>query len=413
MANTVSPDEQREFAVSVVERLRSAGFEAYWAGGCVRDQLLGRVPKDYDVATSAEPEEIRNVFGHKRTLKIGAAFGVITVIGPKPAGMIEVATFRKDATYSDGRHPDGVEFTNAEEDARRRDFTINALFYDPVGEEVIDYVDGQRDIEAGVVRAVGNADERIEEDKLRMLRAVRFAAGFGFELEDETLAAVTRHAKEISVVSAERIAEELRRMLVDANRASAVDLLFKATLLGQIIPELTEVEWQSVESLLNRLDQPSFTLALAALLSPLEDSTIVREIARRLKLSNDETDRASWLVEHQGTCLAAPTFAWHVLQRILIQSGAEELILLDEAMANVSGADKSGIAFCREKLELPGEQLNPPPLLTGEDLIRHEVPKGKIYRTLLEKVRDAQLDGEIGTREEALALVDQILAQSE
>ena len=174
------PDEQRRFALDVVRRLRGAGFEAYWAGGCVRDQLLGRTPKDYDVATNAMPEQVRQLFGRRRTLAIGAAFGVIAVIGPKPAGTVEVTTFRRDAAYSDGRHPDSVAFSSPEEDASRRDFTINGLFYDPVEDRVIDYVGGQADLAAGRIRAIGNARDRFAEDKLRMLRAVRFAATFAF-----------------------------------------------------------------------------------------------------------------------------------------------------------------------------------------------------------------------------------------
>jgi tRNA nucleotidyltransferase/poly(A) polymerase len=171
------PEDQRQFAVEVVRRLRAAGFAAYWAGGCVRDRLLGRVPKDYDVATDATPPQIRQVFGHRRTLAIGAAFGVITVVGPKAAGMVEVTTFRRDAAYSDGRHPDGVTFSSAEEDAQRRDFTINGLFFDPLAEEVIDFVGGQEDLRRGVIRAIGQAAERFAEDKLRMLRAVGGGGG--------------------------------------------------------------------------------------------------------------------------------------------------------------------------------------------------------------------------------------------
>ena len=408
----ISIEQHRKLAIHVVETLRAAGYEAYWAGGCVRDQLLGRTPKDYDVATSAAPDTVREVFGHKRTLAIGAAFGVISVLGPKPAGMIEVATFRKDATYSDGRHPDSVVFTNAEEDARRRDFTINALFYDPVEQSVIDYVDGRRDIEKGVIRAVGDANARIEEDKLRMLRAVRFAAVLRFELEAETLAAVTRHAAEISVVSAERIAEELRRMLIDSNRAQAVELLRETTLLHEVIPELDDIDWQATSQVLRALREPSFALALAALLAQLRSGQVVKAIARRLKLSNDETERTSWQVAKQGTCLTALALPWHQLQRILIEPGAAELVSLDEATAGGNGADTVGIDLCRERLALPREQLNPPPLLSGDDLIGHNIPKGKIYRTLLDKVRDAQLDEEIRTREEALALVDRIVEET-
>src|SRR5208337_581044 len=181
----IDPEQQRRFALEVVRRLRAAGFEAYWAGGCVRDELLGRRPKDYDVATSAAPPQIRELFGNRRTLPLGAAFGVITVLGPRPADpayrvpMIEVATFRQDAEYSDGRHPDHVTFSSAREDAARRDFTINGMFFDPVERTVIDFVGGQEYLRQGLIRAIGSPRLRFGEDKLRMLRAVRFAAAFG------------------------------------------------------------------------------------------------------------------------------------------------------------------------------------------------------------------------------------------
>ncbi|MEX0586183.1 MAG: CCA tRNA nucleotidyltransferase, partial [Pirellulales bacterium] len=209
---------QRDFALEIVRRLRDAGHEALWAGGCVRDQLLGLAPKDYDVATNATPDQIREVFGRRRTLPIGAAFGVITVLGPRSAGQIEVATFRTDATYSDGRHPDSVTFTNAEHDAQRRDFTINGLFFDPVANEVVDYIGGQQDLETRILRAIGDPRLRLREDKLRMLRAVRFAASFGFQIEPATLQAIQEMAPEVTTVSAERIGMEIRRMLTDSHR---------------------------------------------------------------------------------------------------------------------------------------------------------------------------------------------------
>src|SRR5690349_3855336 len=175
----VDPAAQRAFALDVARRLRERGYESLWAGGCVRDQLLGLTPKDYDVATNATPEQVRDLFGHRKTIAIGAAFGVISVIGPRPAGQIDVATFRRDSDTSDGRRPDAVTFTNAEEDARRRDFTINGLFFDPIDERVIDYVGGQEDLKRGVMRAIGEPAQRFDEDKLRMLRAVRFTATLG------------------------------------------------------------------------------------------------------------------------------------------------------------------------------------------------------------------------------------------
>src|SRR6185369_6621765 len=191
-------------AVDVVRCLRGAGHQSLWAGGCVRDQLMEQLPKDYDVATDAVPQQVREVFGKRRTLEIGAAFGVVTVLGPKGAGQIDVATFRRDASYSDGRHPDAVTFSDAEHDAQRRDFTINGLFFDPLAEQVIDYVGGQRDIEQRVIRAIGDPLARIAEDKLRMLRAVRFAARFDFAIDSDTLAAIRQQARELVIVSAER-----------------------------------------------------------------------------------------------------------------------------------------------------------------------------------------------------------------
>ena len=210
------PEQARQFALEVVSRLRAAGYQAFWAGGCVRDELLGRIPVDYDVATSAKPDEVRGVFGRRRTLAIGAAFGVITVLGPRDqadgglreAGQIEVATFRTDAAYTDGRHPAGVTFSSPEEDAQRRDFTINGLFLDPVTGEVHDYVGGREDLKAGVVRAIGVPAMRFGEDHLRMLRAVRFAAGFAFALDGETRAAIEKMTHLVTTVSPERIAAE-------------------------------------------------------------------------------------------------------------------------------------------------------------------------------------------------------------
>ena len=191
----------RQSALEVVQRLRAAGYEAVWAGGCVRDQLLGIEPKDYDIASSATPDEVRRLFGRRHTLPIGASFGVITLLGPWKAGQIEVATFRSEAGYSDGRHPDRIEFSTAEIDAQRRDFTINGLFYDPETDQVLDYVGGRDDLAAGIIRAIGDPDERIGEDKLRMLRAIRFAARFGFQLDEPTRTAISKRADELHMVS--------------------------------------------------------------------------------------------------------------------------------------------------------------------------------------------------------------------
>ena len=245
---SIEPDKQRAFAVEVVRQLRDHGHQAYWAGGCVRDHLLGRAPYDYDVATSAHPEEIRGAFKHRKTLAIGAAFGVMTVVGPRGAGQVEVTTFRQDVSYSDGRHPDRIEFSSPEEDAKRRNFTINGMFFDPVENRVIDFVGGEADLRAGIVRAIGDAQARFTEDKLRMLRAVRFASVFNFELEAATLAAIRSMADQVKVVSAERIADEMRNVLVQPARANAVRLWRETGLLRAILPEIDRLSASSSDS---------------------------------------------------------------------------------------------------------------------------------------------------------------------
>jgi poly(A) polymerase len=213
---------EREFATDVVRRLRAAGHTALWAGGCVRDQLLGIEPHDYDVATDATPEQVQVLF--RRTVAVGVSFGVVEVLGPRPH-KVQVATFRSDGSYSDGRHPDAVVFSTPEEDARRRDFTVNGMFFDPLDRKVIDYVGGQEDLRHGVLRAIGDPAQRFAEDKLRLLRAVRFATRFSLTLDPATAHAIRAMAGEITVVSAERVAEELRKLLTDPRRADGMRLM--------------------------------------------------------------------------------------------------------------------------------------------------------------------------------------------
>ena len=411
----IVPEEQRRFAVEVVRRLREAGFAAYWAGGCVRDELLHRPPKDYDVATEARPEQIRDLFGLKQTLAIGAAFGVITVRGAKKAGMVEVATFRQDAAYSDGRHPDHVTFSSAREDAVRRDFTVNGLFYDPLEGRVIDFVGGQEDLARRVIRAVGPPAERFAEDKLRMLRAVRFSAAFGFSLEAETRAAIGRMAGQIGVVSAERIAMEMGRMLVDPGRGDAVRLLLETGLAAAVLPEIVpadDLRRQRLDralAILGRLEHPGFPLALAALLCEMADAAAGRQVCRRWRLSNHETGRVVWLLEHRADLAGARTKPWSALQPLLVSNGIGNLLALHAAAAPEAADD---LAYCRSLLAQPRAVLNPPPLLTGDDLLAHGVPAGPKFRFLLQRIRDDQLDGRLRTQAEALELVDQLLADT-
>ena len=423
------PVRAREYATEVVRVLRAAGFEALWAGGCVRDRLMGREPKDYDVATSAMPEQIRSVFGKHRTLPLGAAFGVITVLGPPGAGQVEIATFRCDATYSDGRHPDRVTYSTAERDAQRRDFTINGLFFDPLSEHVIDYVGGCQDLRQRTIRAIGDPHTRIGEDKLRMLRAVRFAATFEFELDDATLAAIEAHAGEITVVSGERIADELRRMLVHRHRRRAVELLHQSKLLPAILPEAESVRtteegssdpspalWDRMLRILEALDNPTFSAALAVLLreiylAAMSNASRIEDIARRWRLSNHEASGVIACLACESPLRAATRTPWPRLQRILIAPRIDEVLTYAAAVAQVIDGDTTPIDFCRQKLALPKEELDPAPLVTGEDLKKLGVPPGPIYREILERVRDSQLMRLIETPEAALSLARRIWSE--
>lgn len=409
-AESIDPVAARNFAVEVVHRLRDCGYEALWAGGCVRDELLGGHPKDYDVATSALPQQVREVFGQRRTLALGAAFGVISVLGPKEAGQVEVATFRRDAGYTDGRRPDHVTFSIAEEDAQRRDFTINGLFYDPLSGRVIDYVGGVDDLRARVVRAIRNPHERFAEDKLRMLRAVRFTATFGFELEAQTLAAIKTHAREVVVVSAERIAAEMRRMLCHVQRSLAAKLLRDTGLLEVIWPEsgsLSAEQWRDTLLVLRHLDGPAFGTALAALVRGCvnEHPTIAIQLGERWRLSNEEIALIRFLLAHEKFALAAPASPWPQVQRMLIEPAATELVKYVQAIEHVEHGATPVADFCRSKLALPREVLDPPPLVTGADLKALGLPPGPQFKPLLENVRDKQLEGQVTSKEDALAYI--------
>jgi poly(A) polymerase len=423
----LDPEKQRAFAVEVVRRLRERSFEAYWAGGCVRDQLLGHAPKDYDVATTARPQEIREIFGARRTVPVGEAFGVVRVLGPRAAGEIEVATFRQDAAYSDGRHPDWVRFSTPQADAERRDFTVNGMFYDPLEDRVIDFVGGRDDLARGILRAIGEPRARFEEDKLRLLRAVRFAASFDFTLDAATREAVEEMAPQVTVVSIERIATEMRLMLVHPSRVRAMILMRETGLLDAVVPELTIVDragavtatgrsadeaWVVTLEVLAVLVEPTFPLALAALLHAFVDPSGSDAICRRLKLSNRDSRRAGWLVANHNALLDARHAAWSRLQRLLTAEGIKELLALHEAIAAATGKDTLHVAHCRELLKLPEAQLDPPPLVTGDDLIAHGIPRGKQYQRLLEAARDAQLEKKVRTKREALELVDKLRAQT-
>ena len=393
---------ERDFAREVVRQLQEAGHEALFAGGCVRDELLGLVPKDYDIATAALPEEVRSLF--PRSLSVGQAFGVVEVLGPKPL-RVQVATFRRDGTYSDGRHPDQVVFSSAHEDALRRDFTINGMFYDPLRDKVIDFVGGRDDLQRRILRAIGDPHQRFAEDRLRLLRAVRLAARFECTIEPATWQAIRQRADTLGQgVSAERIQDELRKMVADPHRVQAFRLLQESGLAAVILPE-----WDAATlPLLERLAQPSFALALAALLHPL-GAAVARQIGLRLRLSNEDRERAEWLVKHVDVLQDAEELRPARLKTLMTHPGAEELLELTRARGFVRQAEW---AQARRQAWQREGSLNPPPLVTGNDLLALGLKAGPLFKQLLSEIRDAQLDGDLHTREEALARVQERLRLS-
>ena len=405
----------REFAVEIVNRLKQSGFQGLWAGGCVRDQLLQKTPKDYDVATNATPDQVRDLFGKQKTIAIGAAFGVITVIGGKQSGNIEIATFRKDTGYSDGRRPDAVEFTDAREDAIRRDFTINGMFYDPIEDQLIDYVEGRADIECKIVRAIGNPDERIEEDKLRMLRAVRFASTFDFELESATQAAIKERAAEIAVVSAERIGVELRKMLAHQNRAIAVRLLKETGLLSEIL-EQGELLYQNRANWRTRLrwletlgSDGSFEQAAAILLAKLMKVQGVKPTVERWKLANHEAEAIEWFEKNVLKLSRAHQVPWSDVQPLLINKHAAEAVTLARIQF---GAEHEGVRFCQQRMEWDTERLNPKPFVDGKDLQECGIEAGPMLGKVLRAVRNAQLDGELESKQQAIEFALSLIKQT-
>jgi poly(A) polymerase len=404
---------QRKLALDITRRLSEAGFEALWAGGCVRDQLLNREPKDYDVATNARPEEVQKLFGKQRTLAIGAAFGVIGVKG-RNCPPVEVATFRSDGAYLDGRHPSSIVFTTAEHDAQRRDFTINGMFFDPLAEQIIDYVGGKSDLNARIIRAIGDPHARFTEDKLRMLRAVRFAATFDFALDDETQQAIVSMAPEITSISAERINAELTRLLCHPNRKHGLELLHTCGLLDVLFPELAiaantnSAAWRESLDSLAELQSDNIATAIAATLYAFRNEVTPTDWARRYRFSNKEIELAQWLVTQLPQIAKAETLPWPALQRILVHEGAGELLALARAVLDENNL---GLERAEQAAAMPLENLNPPPLVTGDDLISEGFQPGPHFGGLLTSLRDAQLDGEITTQTEAFERARQLLSK--
>ena len=405
---------EREFATEVVRRLQGAGHRALFAGGCVRDELLGRTPADYDIATSATPEDLKPLF--RKCNHFGASFGVVEVLGQRgPDGewlKVQVATFRTDGSYSDGRRPDEVIFSSPEEDAARRDFTINGLFYDPVADRIIDYVGGRADLEARILRAIGDPAKRFAEDKLRLLRAARMTARFGLTIDPTTREAVRAMAPQIGVVSAERIAEELRKMLENEHRVRGVELLRDLLLLPEILPEAKASPEAMRATLLALPVDAAFPLVITALCAGVSASTMAT-IARRLKLSNEERDRIVWLAKHRTALHDAPRLPRSILFPILAHDGSRDLVALGFADAASRGLEPLGASSAEEMLRtFDRAQLDPPTLLNGDELQAMGYSPGKNFKVWLDAIRAMQLDGQLESKEHAREKVREFSSQN-
>ena len=438
------PDLSREreaLAVDIIKTLQDHDRRAFLVGGCVRDRLWRIAPKDFDVSTDARPEEITSLFSGSQL--VGAKFGVVLVKRSNDV-CVEVATFRSEGSYYDGRHPQEVRFeTDPARDAQRRDFTINGLFEDPLSSRIYDFVQGQRDLQNRILRTIGEPDRRFEEDHLRLLRGVRFSARFQLAIEEKTMGALQRSASSIVHISAERIREELVRILTEGGARYGFELLDRTGLLQQVLPELKACQgvqqppefhpegdvWQHVLLMLETMKKPSRTLAWGVLLHDIGKPPTFRvaerirfdghaevgtEMARHrlthLKASNEDIERVSSLVANHMRFKDVPNMRVSTLKRFLRTPHFEEHLELHRLDCLASNGRTDVYKFVQSKLaDFKTEHLRPPRLLTGDDLIKAGYAPGPAFRRVIELAETAQLEGEIETHEQALALARQIL----
>lgn len=431
----ISPDHQ---AVAIVKRLRQEGYESYLAGGCVRDFLLNKNPQDYDIATSARPEEVQRIF--PRTIPVGAQFGVVLVI--LDGQSFEVASFRFDGPYLDGRRPSQVRYGTLQEDILRRDFTVNGMVYDPIENRVIDLVEGKRDLARRRIRAIGDPRQRFEEDRLRMVRAIRFAASLNFDIDSLTLDAIKHSAAMITRISAERIGEEITRILTEGGARRGFELLDETGLLPILLPEIEQMKGveQSPEHhpegdvfthtllTLSHLEKPTETLAYGCLLHDVGKPVCFRKeagritfyghtdrgaemaeaILKRLKRGRAVWERVGYLVKNHLRHTQAPKMRLSTLKRFLREEGIHELLELARIDALSSSGNLQYYHFCQEHLShMQEEEIRPEPLLRGKDLIEMGYIPGPIFSEILRQVEDAQLGGELTSRQAAIDWVKQ------
>ena len=425
-------------ALSIASRLRREDFKAYFAGGCVRDQILGVEPKDYDIVTDARPEVVQRIFD--RTIAVGARFGVIVVV--IDGDQFEVATFRADAEYIDGRRPSSVSFGTIEEDAKRRDFTIGGMYFDPETDRVIDLVGGRHDLGNGVIRAIGDPALRFAEDRLRILRAIRFAARLGFTIEPATWTAIANAASTVTNVSAERIGEEIVMIMTEGGAARGLDLMVASGLAEVLLPEvLPMMGCEQPANFHPEGDVYIHTRLMLSMLPPgctetLAFGVLMHDIAKppcrgegpdgkvtfyghtdrgaeigaaameRLRRSNFTRDRVAYLVRNHLRLCMAPRMRPATLKRMLAEDGFDELLELSRIDTLASSSYMGFYHFCARAMANMGQaEIRPPRLIGGEDLIALGMAPGPAFKAILKDVEDRQLDGELGSRAEAIDYV--------
>lgn len=429
-------------AIKIIKKLNDNGFQAVLAGGCVRDFILGLPSNDYDIATNATPEVIESLF--EKTIPVGKSFGVIIVI--ENGKEYEVATFREDGKYSDNRRPDSVTFGSIEEDAKRRDLTINGIFYDPINEKYYDFVNGVDDIQRKIIRFIGDANKRIEEDKLRILRACRFSIKFDFDFEKKSFEAIKNHAHEIQTVSIERISDEFLKILRLRKHKKAFDLLFETKLIDYILPEVTSLQGaeqpsdyhpegdclvHTIKTLENLPEDASDELLMGMLLHDIgkpstfelldrirfnghdkKGAEITEIILKRMKFSNDFIERVVSLVSNHMKFMAAPIMKMSTFKRFVRQPYFNEHLALHKADCLSSHGSLDNYNFVIKKMnEIPPEKIKPPKLISGKDLLDLGFIQGPIFKTILEDIDDKQLEETIKDRESALLYVKQQYAR--
>jgi poly(A) polymerase len=434
-AERVMGTGERETALAVVRRLRERRFEAYFVGGCVRDMLMGRESREHDVATSARPEEVAAVFPH--IVFVGKPFGVVLVV--EGGHCVHVATFRADLSYRDGRKPTAVRFSSAREDVRRRDFTVNGLLYDPLEDRLLDFVEGRRDIEARVIRTIGDPAQRFAEDKLRLLRAVRFASTLGFRIEPGTFAVIKALAGEIRVVSQERISEELVKIMVGPRAGAGLGLLDETGLLAILLPEVYAMKgvpqplgfhpegdvFEHTQQMLDAMSEPSVVLAFAVLLHDVGKprtvavgdrirfprhqtvgAEIAREVCARLRFPNDVRDKVVACVENHMVFMDVKRMRESTLRRLMSRPTFETELELHRLDCGATDRDLSALEFLEKKRKEYGEQeIRPAPLITGRDLLDRGYEEGPLIGRMLHAVEEMQLENRLKTRDEALEWV--------